>query len=325
MVEFDVGTVGSVYDFLSHESETEVRLIDPRRRKRARSVFVCSRADFLKVCRCFNGQYNVYVGINERRPGGRRGEDVLSVKVIVADLDAVRPDMSQPATDEELDPVRVTAERIAEASAAFWRYRPNVCMSGNGYQLWSAIPAIGITEENRDEVETRVKLFHRLVKGMYHSESVRIDSIGDLPRVVKVTGTLSIKGEHTEERPHRLSYCLAKLERREDPYLRQFILSLEPEQKKPLSQHAGVRSHPEFDVLLRRDQKLRRLFDGNISGYQSRSEAEMALMVKLVFYGFSQARIWEIMESSKIGKWQESAEGYRQLTYEKGLRFVRSR
>lgn len=37
----------------------------------------------------------------------------------------------------------------------------------------------------------------------------------------------------------------------------------------------------------------------------------MALMVKLVFYGFPRRQIWAIMRSTRIGKWQESGEHYR--------------
>ena len=51
----------------------------------------------------------------------------------------------------------------------------------------------------------------------------------------------------------------------------------------------------------------------------------MALMVKLVWYGFDQNRIWEIMQSSGIGKWQESPERYRLITYEKALKYVGDR
>jgi len=51
----------------------------------------------------------------------------------------------------------------------------------------------------------------------------------------------------------------------------------------------------------------------------------MALMVKLVYYGFSQPRIWQIMESSRIEKWQESHEQYKELTYKKALDYVHAK
>ena len=49
------------------------------------------------------------------------------------------------------------------------------------------------------------------------------------------------------------------------------------------------------------------------------------MMVKLVYYGFSQPRIWQIMESSRIEKWQESHEQYKELTYKKALDYVHAK
>jgi hypothetical protein len=319
--DFDPDTVRTVYDFLAHENETEIRLIDPHRRRRPRCVFVRDRSQFLRMCERYNGLYNVYAGLNERRLGGRKREDVLCVKSIVIDLDAVRPDKSQPATKEELGQVYMKAEAIARASKLFGFQHPNVCMSGNGYQLWYAIPSIPITDDNRDEVEERIKQFNRLIKGRYESEAVSIDNVGDLPRIIKVMGTLSIKGEDTEERPHRLSYCVTRLRRREDPYLRQYILSLEPETKGVVCSREAY-TPPNFDHLLDKDPKLRSLFNGDVSNYPSRSEAEMALMVKLVFYGFGPDQIWELMDSAQIGKWQQSPEAYRQRSYRKALEYA---
>lgn len=318
---FNPETVKCVYDFLAHDKETEIRLIDPHRQRKPRSVFVRDRSQFLRTCERYNGVYNVYAGLNERRLGGRKREDVISVKSIAIDLDAVRPDKSQPASHEELKQVYMTAETIARASKLFGFERPNVCMSGNGYQLWYAIPTIPVTDANRDEVEERIKLFNRLIKDRYESETVSIDNIGDLPRIIKVMGTLSIKGEHTEQRPHRLSYCVRRLTRREDPFLREYILSLQPEPKQEMCLRQGY-PPPNFDHLLDKDPKLRSLFNGDASNYPSRSEAEMALMVKLVFYGFPPDQIWGIMDSAGIGKWEQSPEHYRERTYERALKYV---
>ena len=46
-------------------------------------------------------------------------------------------------------------------------------------------------------------------------------------------------------------------------------------------------------------------------------------MVKLVWYAFSPEQIWQIMGSAGIGKWQESREGYREITHKKAIAYVR--
>jgi hypothetical protein len=55
------------------------------------------------------------------------------------------------------------------------------------------------------------------------TKAVRVDSIHDLPRIIKVIGTVSRKGEHTEERPHRMSRPLGDMTREEDAALRERI------------------------------------------------------------------------------------------------------
>jgi len=76
---------------------------------------------------------------------------------------------------------------------------------------------------------------------------------------------------------------------------------------------------PNFENLLRKDGKLRELYQGSASCYKSRSEAEFALLIKLAYYGFSQAEVWKIMGDAKIGKWKEAPESYRKHSYKKAL------
>lgn len=77
------------------------------------------------------------------------------------------------------------------------------------------------------------------------------------------------------------------------------------------------------DVLdNKRDYKLQALLKGDDTGYPSRSEAEMALIVKLVYYGLTKSQIFELMaERNPFGKWVEQPESYRELTYTKAVSF----
>ncbi|MEM4093228.1 MAG: phage/plasmid primase, P4 family [Conexivisphaerales archaeon] len=71
-----------------------------------------------------------------------------------------------------------------------------------------------------------------------------------------------------------------------------------------------------FNHLLTIDGKLNRLWSGDIEGYPSRSEAEFALVMKLIGYGFSDEQINSIMKESKIGKWSTSDQ-YAEFTLKK--------
>jgi len=68
--------------------------------------------------------------------------------------------------------------------------------------------------------------------------------------------------------------------------------------------------------LMKRDNKFAKLMNGeyDVKQYPSRSEAEQALVTKLVGYHFSDDMIEQIMLKCKIGKWQEKPESYRRLT-----------
>jgi putative DNA primase/helicase len=76
-----------------------------------------------------------------------------------------------------------------------------------------------------------------------------------------------------------------------------------------------------FDHLLTVDGRLNGLFNGDIEGYASRSEAEFALVIRLISYGFSDEQINRIMKDSRIGKWNES-EQYAEYTLRKAHEWI---
>ncbi|RJS72966.1 MAG: hypothetical protein CW694_01630, partial [Candidatus Syntrophoarchaeum sp. WYZ-LMO15] len=228
-VDIDVLTIRQVYRFLAHQSFTEIRGIDPSGEKKPVIYFAKDEDDFTDRCRQLNGEYNVYVGINPRKQRRGRAEDIAAVNAVILDIDAKRPDKKQPATDEELEKAEEVADRVIEWFESQGFHRPIKCMSGNGFQLWSGIPPIELDDENREAVQAKLQAFQKLIKEKFENDHVEIDNIGDLPRIIKVIGTKSIKGENTPERPHRLSYADDPLVRDEDEQLRNYILSLEVE------------------------------------------------------------------------------------------------
>lgn len=73
------------------------------------------------------------------------------------------------------------------------------------------------------------------------------------------------------------------------------------------------------------DIKLQALLNGEWEkAYSSRSEAEMALVIKLNYYGLTKEQVFNIMEKhSKLGKWGTRPDSYKQTTYNKALDFVK--
>lgn len=76
-----------------------------------------------------------------------------------------------------------------------------------------------------------------------------------------------------------------------------------------------------FKTALSNDKELADLYSGNLLTHKSRSEAEFRLCSKLVSIGFPDQAIFKIMDSCKIGKWQEKEDSYRYRTLERARRF----
>ena len=89
-INFNEKEVRACYQFLAHQNETEVRLIDPKKKVPPMSIFVKTEDEFVETCKKYNEKYNLYAGINERSERGTKGSEVVSVKTIVMDIDAIR-------------------------------------------------------------------------------------------------------------------------------------------------------------------------------------------------------------------------------------------
>jgi len=77
--------------------------------------------------------------------------------------------------------------------------------------------------------------------------------------------------------------------------------------------------------LSQKDKKFQSLMNGEYDEkqYPSRSEAEEALVTKLVSYHLSDEVIEKIMDQCEIGKWQEKDDSYKKLTIRKARDWLR--
>jgi len=149
-----------------------------------------------------------------------------------------------------------------------------------------------------------------------------------------------------------VKYALQQIEdaRKQNTFLREIIinydtlsetLGLEKRETPETQPPAPVPDAPftpeveaRLNELKKKNPKLAALLDKNICiekepetmkepceyRYPSRSEAEEALLVLLVCYGFSKTQIDEIMKTkSRIGKWKERDDKYRELSYNKAV------
>ncbi|WNG39319.1 hypothetical protein F0U61_40885 [Archangium violaceum] len=234
--------IRSTWRWLAHAAHgvSEVRVILPGAGILGIGFFDDEEA-FVRECMRANDNGNVYVGIQPRPLGllarapntirplktGAGSKDVEVVTATVIDLDPVRP-KDTASTNEELALAVQSAEAAAAWCEAQGLVRPRLVMSGNGAQLWFALPPLRLEGERRGLVQAGLRAFEAELRAQVQSKSINVDSIHDVARIIKVVGTVSRKGKPTAERPHRIAAAPGGLMRMEDARLAERLMQSVP-------------------------------------------------------------------------------------------------
>jgi len=319
--DLDEKDVLKSFQLLGHRHKegewTELRIIDTNHKQVKTQVWVNNEEDYLKVCREWNGRANIYHGLNPRiKQGGGSSVDVKRITIIPIDIDPDRP-KDTASTNKQLNWAISEANKIKNWARDNGFKQPVAAISGNGVHL---LFSVDIQIDDPDSFRDKVKTF-------YSKLPVSIDtSVSDPARIFKVYGTWSVKGEHTDETPHRLCKIIDLGDYEADPVLADYILS---GKKETIDLDIKFVENTEENVkqklyTARKNERVNNLLNGDWRQYDdgkgkwSRSEAEFSLVQSLFFYGLSPSEVNQIMlNESKIGKWQESKEAYRKRTLEK--------
>lgn len=209
------------YRWLNHQPDefTELRIIPWPPTGTIERYWVQNERDFIKLCQKWSGKRQVYVGINPRKCEGGEAKDVARVTGIPFDIDSSHP-KDRAATEEELAQAKKRMVALNSWIRTQGYKAPLIAMSGNGYHIIQKVD-IPIDEDLPSKLEA---YFHEAPT----EGPPQMDSIFDLPRIIKIPGTMSVKGPNTEERPHRLSFILAEGDPEPDANLAEHIQTLEP-------------------------------------------------------------------------------------------------
>jgi hypothetical protein len=227
-MNFNESDVRAFYRLLNHRFLTELRFL----RKGYFPVFsiVKSEDEFVNKCKAWNGKRNVYAGLRDRRKDLKKCAnfgDIVGLQIVTLDIDPIR-EPETPSTDQELKNALEVAEFIRNWFLKRGYAPPIRAMTGNGVCLYFCTPYYEITDENRDEITRALEKFEqncrKKFKEILKKENCQIDRMFDLPRIGKVIGTMSVKGENTKERPWRLSYFIDEPKRNEDKKFLQNLL-----------------------------------------------------------------------------------------------------
>ena len=188
-----------------HEEWTELRAIEFKVDGEGQVVreWVNNEDDFVRFCKRWNRIYHVYAGLNPRkRKGGGKNHHVCRVVGIPHDFDP--PNHKNAATDDEKEKTRACAEKFIGWLRSQGYSDPYFDDSGNGFHV---IQKVDMQVEHRSWLENQLKnYFKEVQKGTPY---IKLDSIFDLARVLKVPGTLSMKGTNTKNRPFRTAKILS--------------------------------------------------------------------------------------------------------------------
>ena len=219
-MKFNEKDVKAFYYLLNHKFLTELRFL--KRGYFPAFSIVKNEKEFVNKCKTWNGKRNIYVGLRDRRKGLKKCAnfgDIIGLQIVTLDIDPIR-EAETPSTDEELKNALDVGEFIRNWFSKRGYVPPIRAMTGNGVCLYFCTPYYEITDENREEVTRALEKFEQncreKFKEILKEKNCQIDRMFDLPRIGKVIGTMSVKGQNTKERPWRLSYFIDEPKRIED-------------------------------------------------------------------------------------------------------------
>ena len=166
----------------------------------------------------YDRQYNIYITMNALSEGIKaRGKNHLKSYVknttsdkeircrrwILIDLDPERP-AGISSTEQELKLSEELGRKIQGYLTDCGFPEPVTALSGNGFHLLYPVEL-----PNTPEMTSLAKGFLGALDSRFSTEQVKVDTTTyNAARITKLYGTVSCKGDSTEERPHRRSKIL---------------------------------------------------------------------------------------------------------------------
>lgn len=257
---------------------------------------------------------NCYVGRSLRtHEGYGSAESVSYVTCVSLDIDCVR-ETTAPASGPEM-------ERALRAMGAHGPTGPATVMTGNGYQLWWPLSQPVDVRGRREWWSRAQAAWEKAVTKELPSEYCKVDPQADLPRIVKLPGTVAYKGvEEPPERPYRMARVLSSSSKPLDPDV---IMDYATVAATRSSSDVSLKptAVPErFWRLIATDQRLKEAWSGARADLQDNSQSaqDMALVGRLRSRGFTPDETYSILRASPfLNRKGNNQEHYLRLTVSK--------
>lgn len=201
---------------------TEVRLLNTK--QGTLSGYYNDVDKLIEHIQRYDRQYNIYITMNALSEGIKaRGKNHLKSyaknttsdkeircrRWILIDLDPERP-AGISSTEQELKLSEELGRKIQGYLTDCGFPEPVTALSGNGFHLLYPVEL-----PNTPEMTSLAKGFLGALDSRFSTEQVKVDTTTyNAARITKLYGTVSCKGDSTEERPHRRSKILYVPEKR---------------------------------------------------------------------------------------------------------------
>lgn len=313
-------------------------------------IHATSRAEFKDFCETHSGlwRYHVYSGVNtlDTRPSNGRGsmENIDRVNHLSLDIETDRKPYAGSTKEEVWWSYQYGLAQVKYISEEYGVW-PLVVMSENGIHLHYKVdfPVKDSLLNGKQHLYTK-KITQNALNSEYveHIEqkspdhlSFNQDDVSDVPRVMKVPGTLGIKSKDG-----RMCGIIHEPNKEEAGVITESDVDVDEvdiqrmcqkEQNKSKEQSVKI---PKEDIdkgnlaqetinkvkrIARTDEVFRIYWEGKSDQYDSRSEAEFAFILKLLNHGFTKEQVVNIMWQSGMSKWNEDSDNYRRKTLENAL------
>ena len=267
------------YEVLNHApgEVTEIRTLP-----NGVSQYAKTKEEFIKLGQGVLSE-NAYVGINPRKttaPG--KLDTIPRVTCLVVDVDPVRP-KDTPSTPEQLASAIGLANRIAEDLGT-----PIVVSSGSGAHVYIPIEAINV--ESPLDLTDSLRAWCNKIKEKYGTKELKIDSIFDLPRIIRLWGSHNSRSNRRCEllRPlagiPRIAYSFDQI----------------PKAKKHVPEVITDELTQKFKRLCRTNKRLKEIAEGSVA-FQSPSEADFEFIALLCRSQFTIDEVKSLWEYNKGG------------------------
>lgn len=303
------------------------------------SIHVTDFASFRdNICSLRDSAEAVYVGLNPRLAGGTKAKDVSRVTVVGIDLDPISraDDLRSEVRGLLFQSVPVLFDILVN-ELGLTDLAPMIVDTGWGLQVYFRVD---VRESDLggdwDAWTLRAKeFFRRLRTDSRFSGLATLDAVHDLPRIFRCPGSWNRKSDVAY--PVRILAYPHEVVASEQ--LKSHILGLPMSSPDSgvvhsRSRRSGV-THVSFDgpvrldlvnLILRGQHRVSDLAAGLLTHlYDSRSEAEAALISYLAQNNFSNSEIQYVLDKCQIGKWSSSGDSYKKHTISNVRRYLSGR